>query len=273
MARPAPATPAYVVPITTTAPVVSSSAYPAYASSAVSTTSPPFLRQNARKEGYLTKQGGLIRNWKRRLFILNGMALYYFVNPASPAPQGVIQLKGASVSLNNGTFPYSSSAKYVFAIDTPSRRYYVEADNQTEFDTWVDEIQNAIRGKVTQFYGQPQPEQQTVVTTTTATYSMPAPQPSAPPPTSWGTAQAAQSGYNPIYPSLQNGQPQVYHQHQQQQQQGYQQPQQFYTQQQPAFQQQPYGAPPYGGAAPYGGAMQTSPAYSSNTYPYPRQNM
>jgi hypothetical protein len=38
--------------------------------------------------------------------------------------------------------------RYVFAIDTPSRRYYVEADNQLEFDSWVDAIQSAIRGKV-----------------------------------------------------------------------------------------------------------------------------
>jgi hypothetical protein len=187
------------------------------------------------------KQGGIIKNWKRRFWILSGMALYYFVSPAvrsplpslppslsfsfhpdqgssaetssprflisisiitfffekqkSEEPQGVIQLKGASVALNNGTFPSSVQPKcvtapqslllpfsflsryspehvrvrscrvscavcrvcgcvrrYVFAIDTPSRRYYVEADNQLEFDSWVDAIQSAIRGKVRTFF-------------------------------------------------------------------------------------------------------------------------
>jgi hypothetical protein len=28
------------------------------------------------------KQGGIIKNWKRRFWILSGMALYYFVSPA-----------------------------------------------------------------------------------------------------------------------------------------------------------------------------------------------
>jgi len=40
------------------------------------------------------------------------------------------------------------TSRFVFAIDTPSRRYYVEAENQMEYDSWIDAIQSAIRGKV-----------------------------------------------------------------------------------------------------------------------------
>jgi hypothetical protein len=32
------------------------------------------------------KQGGIIKNWKRRFWILSGMALYYFVSPAVRSP-------------------------------------------------------------------------------------------------------------------------------------------------------------------------------------------
>lgn len=68
------------------------STYPAYAargqqaSAAIRTNGPAFLRQNAIREGYLVKQGGIIKNWKRRFWILSGMALYYFVSPAVRSP-------------------------------------------------------------------------------------------------------------------------------------------------------------------------------------------
>jgi hypothetical protein len=67
------------------------STYPGYAArgqqaAAIRTNGPAFLRQNAIREGYLVKQGGIIKNWKRRFWILSGMALYYFVSPAVRSP-------------------------------------------------------------------------------------------------------------------------------------------------------------------------------------------
>ena len=35
---------------------------------------------NAEKKGYLVKQGGKIRTWKRRFFVLKDNCLYYFRN-------------------------------------------------------------------------------------------------------------------------------------------------------------------------------------------------
>lgn len=37
---------------------------------------------NAEKKGWMTKQGGRIKTWKRRWFILSDNVLYYFKNPS-----------------------------------------------------------------------------------------------------------------------------------------------------------------------------------------------
>lgn len=36
---------------------------------------------NPEREGYLAKQGGRVKTWKRRWFILTGNCLYYFKTP------------------------------------------------------------------------------------------------------------------------------------------------------------------------------------------------
>jgi len=47
---------------------------------------------NAEKKGWLTKQGGRIKTWKRRWFILNDTGLYYFKKPQDTEPCGIIML-------------------------------------------------------------------------------------------------------------------------------------------------------------------------------------
>jgi hypothetical protein len=115
--------------------------------------------------------------------------------------------------------------------------------------------------QVTQFYSQPIPDQRP----TQAAYAPSAPAGGAWPQQqqqAWGAAQATQSGYTPIYPSLSASGQQLPQQYQQQQQQ---QPQQYWAQPPP---QSGYN----GGYAPYGGVVQMSSGYSSNAYPYPAQH-
>ena len=40
------------------------------------------------KEGWLVKQGGSWKNWKRRWFVLNDGCLYYFQHTAENVPKG-----------------------------------------------------------------------------------------------------------------------------------------------------------------------------------------
>jgi len=49
------------------------------------------------KEGWLTKQGGSIKSWKRRYCILKDSKLYYFKGPKEPVFQGRVDLESNSV--------------------------------------------------------------------------------------------------------------------------------------------------------------------------------
>ncbi|XP_067928012.1 cytohesin-1-like [Watersipora subatra] len=52
---------------------------------------------NPDKEGWLWKQGGRYRNWKRRWFILADKCLYYFEYTTDKEPRGIIPLESLSV--------------------------------------------------------------------------------------------------------------------------------------------------------------------------------
>lgn len=41
------------------------------------------------KEGWLVKQGGSWKNWKRRWFVLSDSCLYYFKHTAENVPKGL----------------------------------------------------------------------------------------------------------------------------------------------------------------------------------------
>ena len=49
------------------------------------------------KEGWLLKQGGRVKTWKRRYTILSGNVLYYFKSPKDRAPAGFVPLEGIEV--------------------------------------------------------------------------------------------------------------------------------------------------------------------------------
>lgn len=54
---------------------------------------------NPDKEGWLWKQGGRYKSWKRRWFILNDNCLYYFEYTTDKEPRGIIPLENILVSL------------------------------------------------------------------------------------------------------------------------------------------------------------------------------
>jgi PH domain len=54
------------------------------------------------KEGYLTKQGHFITNWKQRWFVVAGDILYYYRDPQDEIPAGVILLRGCMIRKKSG---------------------------------------------------------------------------------------------------------------------------------------------------------------------------
>ena len=59
---------------------------------------------NPDKEGWLWKQGGRYKSWKRRWFILNDNCLYYFEFTTDKEPRGIIPLENIQVCSRDEEF-------------------------------------------------------------------------------------------------------------------------------------------------------------------------
>jgi len=113
------------------------------------------------REGWLEKQGGNWKNWKRRWFVLNDRCLYYFQHTAENAPKGIIPLEGVKVR----PLPNKNGKDWVFEIFSDSgsevvkgcktdshgavvqgnhKHYRMAASTQEERDHWMSAIEDSI---------------------------------------------------------------------------------------------------------------------------------
>ncbi|XP_036407836.1 dual adapter for phosphotyrosine and 3-phosphotyrosine and 3-phosphoinositide-like [Megalops cyprinoides] len=97
------------------------------------TTVPSF----ATKEGYLVKQGAIIKNWKTRWFTLNRNELKYFKDKKSEEPIRTLDLTTCSAA----QFDYSKKRVNCFCLVFPERTFYLCAQTGTEADEWLTLLQ------------------------------------------------------------------------------------------------------------------------------------
>lgn len=117
---------------------------------------------NPDKEGWLWKQGGRYKSWKRRWFILNDNCLYYFEFTTDKEPRGIIPLENISIrdvqdrSKQHCFELFCSGNEVIKACKTDSDGKVVEgkhtvyrmsASTAEEKDDWVKCIQNLFQGK------------------------------------------------------------------------------------------------------------------------------
>ncbi|KAM9970886.1 hypothetical protein ACTFIR_002750 [Dictyostelium discoideum] len=88
-------------------------------------------RQNIVMQGYLTKIGEVVKNWKRRWFIFESNYLFYLKNEQSSKVLGIIPLIGSKIENIDQTS---------FNISTTSRTYLIIADSQNELSKWTKSI-------------------------------------------------------------------------------------------------------------------------------------
>ncbi|XP_043212870.1 cytohesin-2-like isoform X1 [Amphibalanus amphitrite] len=114
---------------------------------------------NPDKEGWLSKQGGRVKSWKRRWFILNDNCLYYFEYTTDKEPRGIIPLENIQVrvvddrSKPNCFELYASGTDYIKACKTDNdgkvvegkhTAYRMSAATQEEMNEWIKTIQQSI---------------------------------------------------------------------------------------------------------------------------------
>jgi len=98
------------------------------------------------KKGFLVKQGHVVKNWKKRYFLLlvprsamaAGAVLYYYKNPQDDKPAGVIQVRGYDLKI-------SDSAAFIFSLVHPkeARNFNIKAETAEELADWTQAIKSA----------------------------------------------------------------------------------------------------------------------------------
>jgi len=114
---------------------------------------------NPDKEGWLWKQGGRYKSWKRRWFILNDNCLYYFEFTTDKEPRGIIPLENIKIrevadrSKQHCFELFCSGNEVIKACKTDSEGKVVEgkhtvyrmsASTEEEKDDWIKCIQQSI---------------------------------------------------------------------------------------------------------------------------------
>ncbi|KAL3197719.1 hypothetical protein MRX96_014595 [Rhipicephalus microplus] len=114
---------------------------------------------NPDREGWLWKQGGRYKSWKRRWFILNDNCLYYFEYTTDKEPRGIIPLENVQVKeVQDRHKPncfelYSVGSELIKACKTDSEGKVVEgkhtvyrmsAATPEEKDQWIQCLRQSI---------------------------------------------------------------------------------------------------------------------------------
>ncbi|XP_078258100.1 rho GTPase-activating protein 24 isoform X2 [Rhinoraja longicauda] len=108
-------------------------------------------RQNVIKCGWLRKQGGFVKTWHTRWFVLKGDQLHYYKDEDENRPLGTIFLPGNNVTEHstNG----DESRKFLFEIvpggdrdrmTTNHETYLLMASAQNDMEDWVKTIRRVI---------------------------------------------------------------------------------------------------------------------------------
>uniref|UniRef100_A0A671RRL2 Pleckstrin homology domain-containing family A member 1-like n=1 Tax=Sinocyclocheilus anshuiensis TaxID=1608454 RepID=A0A671RRL2_9TELE len=110
---------------------------------------PPYLHtragqdQTVIKAGYCVKQGALMKNWKRRYFVLEQNSMSYFKSELEKEPLRIILLKEVH-KVQECKHSEIMMRDNLFEVVTTSRTFYVQADSPEEMHSWIKAISGAI---------------------------------------------------------------------------------------------------------------------------------
>nr|XP_035936452.1 sesquipedalian-1 [Halichoerus grypus] len=90
--------------------------------------------------GFLYKKGGRHAAYHRRWFVLRGNMLFYFEEPASREPVGVIILEGCTVELVEAAEEFAFAVRFAGAR---ARTYVLAAESQAAMEGWVKALSRA----------------------------------------------------------------------------------------------------------------------------------
>jgi RAC serine/threonine-protein kinase len=105
-------------------------------------SAPGLLPIMADKTGYLTKEGGRFKTWKKRWCVLKNNRIYYSKKQNS-GELGIINLD--DVADEGVVVSKRKTKKNLLEIPTPKRTYYASAPSETDMRDWIDAIKQSIK--------------------------------------------------------------------------------------------------------------------------------
>jgi kinesin family protein 5 len=105
-------------------------------------------KAKAEKEGWLTKQGAVVRSWRKRWCVVRGDKLLYFAdnnNWQNKEPKGFIPLVDcvAQPADDETKKPYSFG---IYHVKNAQRTFFLVSDTREERDSWVQFLNNKAQG-------------------------------------------------------------------------------------------------------------------------------
>ncbi|KAJ4922168.1 hypothetical protein JOQ06_016503, partial [Pogonophryne albipinna] len=101
------------------------------------------VQDQAIKAGYCVKQGALMKNWKRRYFMLEENALSYYKSDLEREALRVIPLKEIH-KVQECKQSDLMMRDNLFEMVTSSRTFYLQADSPEDMHSWIKAISGAI---------------------------------------------------------------------------------------------------------------------------------
>ncbi|OCT71548.1 pleckstrin homology domain-containing family A member 1 isoform X1 [Xenopus laevis] len=95
------------------------------------------------KAGYCVKQGAVMKNWKRRYFVLDENTIEYFKSEMERDPLRVIQLREVQ-KVQECKQSDNMLRDNLFEIVTTFRTFFVQTDSPDEMHSWIRAISGAI---------------------------------------------------------------------------------------------------------------------------------
>ncbi|XP_047207726.1 pleckstrin homology domain-containing family A member 1-like isoform X3 [Girardinichthys multiradiatus] len=103
----------------------------------------PAQEHSVIKSGYCVKQGAVMRNWKRRYFLLEENAMSYFKSDLEKEPLRMIPLKEIH-KVQECKQSDIMMRDNLFEVVTTSRTFYIQADSPEEMHSWIKAVSGAI---------------------------------------------------------------------------------------------------------------------------------
>lgn len=108
---------------------------------------PPYTTLRPVKAGFLTKQGGAFKTWKKRLVALQDQWLFYYVDAYDKGPRGVLYIGGCTaseqpeVSREKQTHCFSVTCKRSWNLDNnktfAQRTYLFCTSSAQDMSDWI----------------------------------------------------------------------------------------------------------------------------------------